>query len=64
MTLYYDVKNHSEVNMIKLYEKLSNVSWNAIYDTYNVDEAYINFINTASTLHNVAPLGMSDQKNP
>ena len=28
MTSYYKVRNHSEVNMIKLYEKLSNESWN------------------------------------
>ena len=52
MTSYYKVRNHSEVNMIKLYEKLSNESWNAIYDTDNVDEAYNNFINTVSTLYN------------
>ena len=52
MTTYYKVRNHSEVNMIKLYEKLSNESWNAIYDTDNVDEAYNNFINTVSTLYN------------
>ena len=52
MTSYYDVRNHSEVNMIKLYDKLSNESWNAIYDTDNVDEAHNNFMNTVSTLYN------------
>ena len=52
MTSYYKVRNHSEVNMIKLYEKLSNVSCNAIYDTDNVDEAYDNLVNTVSTLCN------------
>ena len=38
--------------MIKLYEKLNNVSWNAIYDTDNVDEAYDSFNNTVSTSYN------------
>ena len=52
MTSYYKVRNHSEVNMIKHFEKLSNQSWNAIYDTDNVDEAYNNFINIVSTLYN------------
>ena len=52
MTSYYKVRNQSEVNMIKLYEKLSNESWNAIHDTDNVDEAYNNFRNTVSTLYN------------
>ena len=52
MTSYYKVRNHSEVNMIKLHEKLSNESWNAIYDTNNVDEAYNNFMNTVSTSYN------------
>ena len=52
MTSYYKVRNQSEVNMIKLYEKLRNESWNAINDTDNVDEAYNNFINTVSTLYN------------
>ena len=39
ITSYYKVKNHSEVNMIKPYEKLNNESWNVIYDADNVDEA-------------------------
>ena len=52
MTSYYEVGNHSEVNMIKLCEKLSNESLNAVYDTDNVDEAYNNCINTVSTLYN------------
>ena len=38
--------------MIKLYEKLCNESWNATYDTDNVDETHNNFMNTVSTLHN------------
>ena len=52
MTSYYKVRNHSEVNMIKLYVKLGNEKWNAIYDTNNVDEAYSKFKNTVSTLYN------------
>ena len=52
MTSYYEVRNHIEVNMIKLSEKLSNESWNAVCDTDNVDEASNNFMNTFSTLYN------------
>ena len=52
LTSHYEVKNHSEVNMIKLYEILSNESCNAICDTDNVDETNSNFINTVSTLYN------------
>ena len=52
MTSYYKVINHSEVNTIKLYEELSNESWNAICDTDNVDEAFDDFINTVSILYN------------
>ena len=52
MSCYYKVRNHSEVNMTKLNEKLSIESWNANYDTDNVDEAYNNFINTVSALYN------------
>ena len=62
MTSYYKVRNHSEVSMIKLYEKLGNESWNAIYDTDNVDEAY-NFINTVLIfIMNAALLGMYNPK--
>ena len=52
--------------MIRLYDKLSNDSWNAIYDTDNVDEAYDNFINTVSTLHNECCTfrNVQPQKNP
>ena len=52
MISYYKVINHSEVNMIKLHDKLSNESWKAIYDTDNVDESYNNFINAVSTSYN------------
>ena len=52
MTFYYKVRNHSEVNMIKHHEKVSNESWNAIQNTDNVDEAHNNSINTVSTLYN------------
>ena len=52
MTSYYKVRNHSEVYMIKLHEKLSKESWNAIYDTDNDDEAYNNFLNIVSTSYN------------
>ena len=38
--------------MIKLCGKLSNESWNVIYDTDNVDEANNKFINIVSTLYN------------
>ena len=48
-TSCYKVKHHSEVNVIKLYEQLSNESWNVIGDTDNVDEAYDNLINIVST---------------
>ena len=61
MTSYYKVRNQSEVNMIKLYEKLSNEPWKAIYNTDNVDEAYNNFRNTASTLYNECCLFMHVQ---
>ena len=52
MTSYYKVRNQIEVNIIKLYDKLSNESWNAIYYTDNVDEAYNNSMNTVSTFYN------------
>ena len=52
MTSCHKVRNHSEANMIKLYKRLSNESWNVFYDTDNVDEAYNNFINIVSTLYN------------
>ena len=40
MTSYNRVRNHSEVNMIKHYEKLSNESWNAIYDTVRLSSDF------------------------
>ena len=66
ISMTYDkFRNHSEVNMIKHYEKISNESWNAIYDTDNVDEAHNNFINTVSTLYNeCCPLRNEQPKNP
>ena len=45
MTSCYEVRNHSEVNMIKDYQKLGNDSSYVSYDTKNADEASINFIN-------------------
>ena len=53
MTSCYKVSNHSEVNMSKLFEKISNESWNVIYDTDNVDEACDYFIKIVLTLYNV-----------
>ena len=51
--------------MIKLYEKLSNESWNVIDDTDNVDEAYDNLINIVSTLYNeCCPYRNAQLKNP
>ena len=48
---YNKVRNHSEVNMISLYE-LGNELWNVIHDIDNVDDAHKNFINIVSTLYN------------
>ena len=65
MTFCYKVGIHSEVNIIELYEKPSNESWNVIYNTDKVDEAYINFINIVSTLYNEYCLIRNvQQKNP
>ena len=52
MASCHRVRNHSEVNKIKLYEKIRNELWTVIYDADDIDETNNNIINIVSTLHN------------
>ena len=63
MTCCYKVGSHSEVNMIKLCEKLSNESWNVIYDTMLMKPVMILSILSQHYILNVAYRNVQP-KNP
>ena len=58
MTSYYKVGNHSEVNIIKPYDKLRNESWNAML----MKPMIISSILSQHYIMNISPLGMCNNK--
>ena len=49
---YVFKRNHSDANITKLKQKLSNVDWHDVLDNTNADHDYDKFLNTFIQLYN------------